>query len=49
MCGNDTKGRYRFDLVAANAATDALRSTCEANAARAASWPRARRHGTSEA
>ena len=42
MCGSDTKGRYRFDRVATNTAADESRSTCEANAARATSWPTTR-------
>ena len=39
MCGKDTKGQYKFDRVAANAAAEESRSTGEANAARATSWP----------
>ena len=38
MCGKDTKGQYKFDRVAANAAAEESRSTGEANAARASSW-----------
>ena len=54
MCGSATKGRYRFDRYTTRrdaycrwrcrdaAAADASRSTCEANAARATSWPTTR-------